>query len=300
MKIGFIGLGKMGFNMTKRLLHSHEVVVYDVNDKLVSDAKATGAIEASSIEDLISKLDSDPIVWMMVPSGEITNKTISECIKHLKKNSILIDGGNSFYKDSLKRSKDLREKGIDFLDIGTSGGVWGLKEGYCLMVGGEKKAFDKIEPILKTLTSNDGYEYMGKSGSGHYVKMIHNAIEYGMMQAYAEGFDLLKSKKEFDLDLYKITNVWKKGSVVRSWLLDLISNVFKEDQSLDNIKAYVEDSGEGRWSINEAIEQNVSIPAITISLFERFSSRDEDNFKAKLLSSMRNQFGGHQMKKKGE
>jgi 6-phosphogluconate dehydrogenase len=299
MKVGFIGLGKMGYNMTKRLLHNHEVVVYDINPKVVDDLSNHKAIKSTSIKDLISKLDEKKVIWMMLPSGKITDDAILEIKKHLKKNDILIDGANSYYKDSITREKELKKENINYLDVGVSGGVWGLKEGYCLMVGGDKSSFEYIKPILKTLTTNDGYEYMGKTGSGHYVKMIHNAIEYAMMQSFAEGFDLLKNKKEFDLDLLKITNVWKKGSVIRSWLLDLISNVFKDDQKLDCIEAFVEDSGEGKWSVNEAIEQNISTPAIAISLFERFSSRDKNSFKFKLLSSMRNQFGGHEIKKKG-
>ena len=293
MQIGFVGLGKMGLNMVKRLLNHHEVTGFDLNEEALKLAEKEGMIVASSIQDLISKLKPPRVIWMMVPSGEITDKTIENISNALSKDDILIDGGNSFYKESIKHFENLKKKNINFLDIGTSGGIWGLKEGYCLMVGGDEKSFNYIEPILKTLTIKDGYSYMGKAGSGHYVKMIHNGIEYGLMQAYAEGFEMLNEKKEFDLDLHKISKLWKSSSVVRSWLLDLLENVFEKDQKLTDIKAFVKDSGEGRWTLKEAIDLEVSTPVIAVSLFERFSSRKKDAFQDKILAKLRDEFGGH-------
>ncbi|NGX44137.1 MAG: 6-phosphogluconate dehydrogenase, NAD(+)-dependent, decarboxylating [Candidatus Anoxychlamydiales bacterium] len=293
MQIGFVGLGKMGLNMVKRLLNHHEVTGFDLNEEALKLAEKEGMIVASSIQELISKLKPPRVIWMMVPSGEITDKTIENISNALSKDDILIDGGNSFYKESIKHFENLKKKNINFLDIGTSGGIWGLKEGYCLMVGGDEKSFNYVEPILKTLTIKDGYSYMGKAGSGHYVKMIHNGIEYGLMQAYAEGFEMLKEKKEFDLDLHKISKLWKSSSVVRSWLLDLLENVFEKDQKLSGIKAFVKDSGEGRWALKEAIDLEVSTPVIAVSLFERFSSRKKDAFQDKILAKLRDEFGGH-------
>ncbi|MBN2479262.1 MAG: decarboxylating 6-phosphogluconate dehydrogenase [Parachlamydiales bacterium] len=293
MKIGFVGLGKMGQNMTKRLLSSHEVVVFDINEKALKEAKSSGAIISSSIKDLISKLPDQKVIWMMVPQGDITKNTILEISKFLKKGDILIDGGNSYYKDSQISADELLKKGINFLDIGTSGGIFGLKEGYCLMVGGDEKAYTQIEPILKSLAAKDGYQYVGNTGSGHYTKMVHNAIEYGIMQAYAEGFELLKEKKEFDLDMKKISKLWNHSSVIRSWLLELVENIFEKDQNLSEIKGFVQDSGEGRWSVKEAVDLGVSVNVIAASLFERFSSRKPDSFKAKILAALRDQFGGH-------
>jgi len=292
MQIGFVGLGKMGLNMVKRLLHHHEVVSFDVNKQALKLAEMEGSLIVSSIEDLISKLKPPRIIWLMLPS-KVVNETIEKVSKNLSKEDILIDGGNSFYKDSIKHFENLKKKQINFLDIGTSGGIWGFKEGYCLMVGGEEKAFKYIEPILKTLTIKDGYSYMGKAGSGHFVKMIHNGMEYGLMQAYAEGFEILKEKKEFDFDLHKISKLFRHSSVVRSWLLDLLDKVFEKDQKLNDIKAFVEDSGEGRWTVKEAIDLDVSCPVITSSLYERFSSRKKDSFQDKILAKLRDQFGGH-------
>ena len=297
MKIGFIGLGKMGLNMTKRLLKNHEVVVYDVNEKQMEEAKTHGAIKASSIKDLISQLPDRKVIWIMVPSGDITQKTIEDVSSHLKKEDILIDGGNSYYKDSITRSEDLEKKGIYFLDVGTSGGIWGLKEGYCLMIGGENKAFAYVESIFESLCEKDGYLHVSKSGSGHYVKMVHNGIEYGLMQAYAEGFELLKAKKDFDLDLSSISKLWNTGSVVRSWLLELLESVFQKDQNLKDIKDYVEDSGEGRWTVKEGIDNSIPLPVITYSLIERFSSRQSSSYSNKILAALRNEFGGHGFKK---
>ncbi|NGX29031.1 MAG: 6-phosphogluconate dehydrogenase, NAD(+)-dependent, decarboxylating [Candidatus Anoxychlamydiales bacterium] len=297
MRIGFVGLGKMGQNMTKRLLEQHEVVVFDINKEALEEAKKNGAIAASSIKELISEMQDPKIVWMMVPAGKITDQTIEAISNNLTERDILIDGGNSFYKDSIRHADNLKKKKIKFLDIGTSGGVWGLKEGYCLMVGGDEIAFKQIEPILKTLSNNDSYNHMGKSGSGHFVKMVHNGIEYALMQAYAEGFELLKAKKDFDLDLHKISKLWNNSSVVRSWLLELIENIFKKDQTLNNIKGFVEDSGEGRWTVKEAIDLGVPTPVINQSLMERFSSRQVDAFQDKILASLRDAFGGHGVNK---
>lgn len=293
MQIGFIGLGKMGINMVKRLLHNHEIVGFDLDEKACQLAKKEGAIIAKSIDDLISKLKPLRVIWLMLPSGKITNDAIDNISQKLSKDDILIDGGNSFYKDSIKNFDNLKKKNINFLDIGTSGGIWGLKEGYCLMVGGDEKPYKHIEPILKTLSIKDGYSHVGKAGSGHFVKMIHNGIEYGMMQSYAEGFEILKEKKEFNLDLHKVSKLWQNSSVIRSWLLDLLEKIFSKDQKLDNIKGFVKDSGEGRWTVKEAIDLEVPSFVITSSLFERFSSRKKDSFQDKILAKLRDEFGGH-------
>ena len=291
MKIGFIGLGKMGLNMVKKLKDDHELIVFDVDNKALQKAQENGIESANSMKVLTQKLDGSKIIWLMVPSGKITNETILELSKFLKEDDIIIDGGNSHYKNSIENYNLLKNKKISFLDIGTSGGIFGFENGYNLMVGGDKKIYEKIIPLLKTLSKENSFEYMGKSGSGHFVKMIHNAIEYGVMQAYAEGFELLKEKKEFDLDLKKISKLWNKNSVIRSWLLTLLEDVF--DDNFEKISGYVEDSGEGRWAVKEAIDQNISVPVLAISLFERFSSRKKDMFRNKILSSLRNKFGGH-------
>ena len=297
MKIGFVGLGKMGQNMVKRLSAQHEVVVYDINKDAIKEATLNKAIAASSIEDLVSKLTLPRIIWLMVPAGDITTQTIDAISNHLSTNDVLIDGGNSFYKDSIIRAKNLKKKKINFLDIGTSGGVWGYKNGFCLMVGGQEEVYKQVEPILKTLSAQDSYNHIGKSGSGHFVKMIHNGIEYALMQAYAEGFELIKAKKEFDLDLHKIAKLYNNNSVIRSWLLELIEKVFQKDQNLENIKGFVKDSGEGRWTVKEAIDLEVPTPIINQSLIERFSSRQADAFRNKILASLRDAFGGHGVQK---
>ena len=297
MQIGFVGLGKMGLNMVKRALKEHEVFCFDINKNAKENAKKEGALVFDSIKEMISKMGQKKIIWVMVPSGKVTSDTIQEVSKFLKKDDIIIDGGNSYYKDSIEIGNNLSKSGINFLDIGTSGGIWGEKLGYCLMIGGEKKGFENIEPILKTLSKDNSYSYVGKLGTGHFVKMIHNAIEYGMMQAYAEGFEILKEKSEFDLDLKKIASLWNKGSVIRSWLLELVENVYEKDQNLKDIMPYVEDSGEGKWSIKEALDLNLSNPAITAALYDRFSSRKENSHKYKLLAALREKFGGHSVKK---
>jgi 6-phosphogluconate dehydrogenase len=298
MKLGFIGLGKMGGNMSERLINDkHNIVAFDLNPDAINYVVNLGGIKAESAEILVKKLEYPRIIWMMVPAGAPVQNTIDKLVPILDKGDIIIDGGNSNFRDSRLRAHYLKEKEIYYLDVGTSGGIWGLKEGYCIMVGGDKKAFDYCEPIFKTLAPPNGYLYTGESGSGHYVKMIHNGIEYGLMQSYAEGFEIMHSS-EYGLDLGKIAKLWDHGSVVRSWLLELLANVFEEDGNLSNIKGFVPDSGEGRWTIAEAIDRNIPAPIITNSLFARLRSRQEESFSAKILAALRNQFGGHAVKKK--
>lgn len=299
MKIGFVGLGKMGMNMVQRLLNDgHEIVAYARTAETVNMAKAKGAAGATSLKDLIEKLEKPRIVWLMVPAGKATEDTLNSVAELLEAGDIIIDGGNSFYKDSIRRAEVLKARRISYLDIGTSGGIWGLKLGYCMMIGGDKDVFNKVEPLLKTLAPENGYAHVGPHGTGHFVKMVHNGIEYAMLQAYAEGFEIMNAKKEFDLDLHKIAGLWNQGSVVRSWLLELAENAFKKDPGLESIRGYVEDSGEGRWTVAEAMELDVPAPAITISLLERFRSRQEESFSAKTIAALRNEFGGHGVRKK--
>jgi 6-phosphogluconate dehydrogenase len=274
MKIGFAGLGKMGGRMVERLIRGgHEVVAYDPISEAVQQAEDNGAMPASSLQELVEKLESPRAIWIMVPSGKPTEETITAVSSDLEAGDIVVDGGNSFYKDSMRRAEALRAKGISLLDAGTSGGIWGLKIGYCLMIGGAKAAFEKLEPIFETLAPEDGYAHVGPSGAGHFVKMVHNGIEYALLQGYAEGFDILKAKKAFKLDLEKIAHLWNQGSVIRSWLLELAEDAFQKDPHLRSIKGYVEDSGEGRWTVAEAMENDVPAPLITLSLLERFRSR---------------------------
>lgn len=298
MKIGMIGLGKMGGNMTERLMRDgHEVVVYNLTQGPIDEAAKKGAIPAKSLADLVKKLPKPKVVWIMVPSGKPVDQNIRDLKKLLKKGDVIIDGGNSEWQDSQKRGKGLKPKGIEFIDCGVSGGVWGLKEGYCLMYGGDEKTCKYVEPIFKTLAPKNGYLYCGPVGSGHYVKMVHNGIEYGMLQSYAEGFAVLESS-EFDIDLRAVSKVWQYGSVIRSWLLELAERVFKEDPTLEDLDPYVWDSGEGRWTVEAAIHQNVPAPIITASLIARIASRDSDSFSMKTIAALRNQFGGHAVKKK--
>jgi len=298
MKIGMIGLGKMGGNMTERLMRDgHEVVVYNLTQGPIDEAAKKGAIPASSLADFVKKLPKPKVVWIMVPSGKPVDQNIRDLKKLLKKGDIIIDGGNSEWQDSRRRGKGLKPKGIEFIDCGVSGGVWGLKEGYCLMYGGDEKTCKYVEPIFKTLAPKNGYLYCGPVGSGHYVKMVHNGIEYGMLQSYAEGFAVLQSS-EFDLDLRAVSKVWQYGSVIRSWLLELAERVFKDDPTLEDLDPYVWDSGEGRWTVEAAIHQNVPAPIITASLIARIQSRDSDSFSMKTIAALRNQFGGHAVKKK--
>ncbi|NDW18617.1 decarboxylating 6-phosphogluconate dehydrogenase [Dysgonomonas sp. 216] len=297
MKIGFVGLGKMGGKMVERLLNNgHEVVVYNLTQKEIDEAASKGAIAASSIEDLVEKLSGRKLVWLMVPAGKPVDENISELTKLLSPNDIIVDGGNSYWRETVARGEKVKEKSIHYLDCGTSGGVWGLQNGYCLMYGGDKEACDFAEPIFKSLAPENGYMRCGESGSGHMVKMVHNGIEYGMMQAYAEGFEIMKNSP-YDVDLEKISKVWMQGSVVRSWLLELIGNALDGNQNLDGIKDYVADSGEGRWTVQTAIDFDVPAHVITASLFTRFESRQESSFAMKMLAAMRNQFGGHEIKK---
>ncbi len=297
MKIGFVGLGKMGGRMVERLLNfGHEVVAYNLTQKEVDEAAAKGAIPATSLSDLVSKLEGRKVVWLMVPAGKPVEENISELLTLLNADDIIIDGGNSYWRETVERGNRIKEKGIHYLDCGTSGGVWGLQNGYCLMYGGNKEAADYVEPIFKSLAPENGYLYCGESGSGHMVKMVHNGIEYGMMQAYAEGFEIMK-KSPYNVDLEKISRVWMQGSVVRSWLLELIGNALEGNVELDGIKDYVADSGEGRWTVQTAIDFDVPAHVITSSLFTRFESRQESSYAMKLLAAMRNQFGGHEIKK---
>jgi len=299
MKIGFIGLGKMGSNMVERLLqHNHQVVAYDLSEEARKEVSSKGAETATSLAELVKKLEAPRAVWVMVPAGKPTQDTVDLLSTLLQKRDVIIDGGNSYYKDSIKRAEQLKEKGISFLDAGTSGGIWGLKVGYCLMVGGEKEAFLRLEPIFKALAPQDGYAYIGKSGAGHFVKMVHNGIEYALLQAYGEGFEIMRAKKEFKLDLAGISHLWNQGSVVRSWLLELAEDVFRKSPHLEEIEGYVIDSGEGRWTVFEAINEEVPAPVISLSLLERFRSRQKESFSAKVIAALRNEFGGHEVKKK--
>ena len=296
MKLGIIGLGKMGAFMAERLLREgHEVVANNRSPDKTKLIEAKGAEGAYSLEELVNKLESPRVIWMMVPSGETVQNMIDSLIPLISKGDIIIDGGNSYYKDSVRRYIQLKELGINYLDTGTSGGIWGLQIGYCVMVGGDKNIFEYCEPIFKSLAPVDGYKHIGASGSGHYVKMIHNGIEYGMMQAYAEGFELMHTS-DYNIDLEKVANLWGKGSVVRSWLLELLYDALKGDKDLKGVKDYVEDSGEGRWTVLDGIEKSIPLPVITESLFARFRSRQEESFGGKILAALRNEFGGHGFK----
>ena len=296
MRIAMIGLGKMGYNMTLRLLQGgHEVVAIDRDQNVAREIAAKGAVFATDAGDAISKLPTPRVVWVMVPA-QVTDAVIQDLGERLGKGDVVIDGGNSNWKDSRARAERLAEKGILFCDAGTSGGVWGLKNGYCLMVGGAPDAIAHCEAIFKTLAPADGYAHVGPAGAGHYVKMVHNGIEYGLMQAYAEGFEIMKTAP-FSLDLHRIASIWGHGSVVRSWLLELLESALSGDPDLKSIKGWVEDSGEGRWTVQAAIDQDVPAPIITLSLQTRFRSRQEQSYTAKILAALRNQFGGHAVKK---
>lgn len=297
MKIGFIGLGKMGGKMVERLLnHGHEVVVYNLTQKEIDEAVSKGAVAAKDPADLVGKLEGRKLVWLMVPAGKPVDGNIDELKGLLGKGDIIVDGGNSYWRETVQRGEKLKSLGIHYIDCGTSGGVWGLANGYCLMYGGDKEACDFAEPVFKSLAPQNGYMRCGESGAGHMVKMVHNGIEYGMMQAYAEGFEIMKNSP-YDVDLEKVSKVWMHGSVVRSWLLELIGNALEDDQELSAIKDYVSDSGEGRWTVQTAIDFDVPAHVITASLFTRFQSRQESSYAMKLLAAMRNQFGGHEVKK---
>jgi 6-phosphogluconate dehydrogenase len=297
MQLGMIGLGKMGNYMTQRLLAGgHEVVAYDRSPDAVRDVVSHGASGAGSLTDLVSKLTGSPkVVWVMVPSGAPTDDTIHQLADLLGAGGIIIDGGNTNYKDGLRLYADCKAKGVSLIDAGTSGGVWGLKEGYCLMVGGDDGPVRSCEPIFLTLAPPNGYAHVGPAGSGHFSKMVHNGIEYGLMQAYGEGFEILKDS-QYDYDLGQLAELWTHASVVRSWLLELLALAFKEDPGLKDIRGYVEDTGEGRWTVEAAIDENVPAPVITLSLMARMASRQDESFSAKVAAALRNQFGGHAVK----
>ena len=298
MKIGFVGLGKMGGNMTERLLRNeHEVVAFDLSPDAVKLAASKGAETADALKDLVAKLPERKIVWVMVPAGKPVEMTVGELRKHMNPGDVIIDGGNSMWRDSIARGKDLAEDGIHYVDCGVSGGVWGLDNGYCLMYGGDEETCAYLKPVFETLAPPKGHLYCGPGGSGHFVKMVHNGIEYGMMQSYAEGFEIME-KSPYDLDLRSISGVWQHGSVVRSWLLELAERAFADDPKLSEIKDYVSDSGEGRWTVQAAIDFDVPATVITHALFARFRSRQDESFGNKVLAALRNQFGGHAVKRK--
>jgi len=299
MELGMVGLGRMGANMVERLVRGgHRLVGYDRDPAAVARVVSAGAEGADSLANLAGKLARPRAIWIMVPSGAPVDETIATLLPHLAKDDILIDGGNSNYKDTQRRAAALQGLGFPFVDVGTSGGIWGLKEGYAMMVGGEKATVERLRPLLETLApaKDKGWGRVGPSGSGHFVKMVHNGIEYGMMQAYAEGFAILKKKNEFALDMHQVAEIWRTGSVVRSWLLDLLSIALKENPEMAGIAPYVSDSGEGRWTVAEAVDLDVPAPVITLSLLQRLASRDTDSYSDKLLAAMRNQFGGHAIK----
>ena len=301
MQIGMIGLGKMGMNMAQRLVEGgHRVVGNATSESTIREAEALGVQGARSAAELVTALEQPRVVWLMVPAGAVTENVLLSLIPLLDKGDIIIDGGNSNYKDTIRRSKMLEELGLHFLDVGTSGGIWGLTEGYSLMIGGPEETAEQLRPVFETLAPapDQGWGRVGPAGAGHFTKMVHNGIEYGMMQAFAEGFEIMKAKQEFNLDLHQVSQIWQRGSVVRSWLLDLIENVMAEDTSLEAIEAYVADSGEGRWTVFEAIDLNVAAPVITAALQRRIRSRQAGPYSDKLVAAMRNQFGGHEVKKK--
>jgi 6-phosphogluconate dehydrogenase len=297
MQLGMIGLGRMGGNMTERLLRGgHQVAVHDPNSAAVVTARDKGALATAGLTDLVRQLAAPPVIWMMVPAGAPVDDTIAALRPLLPRGSILVDGGNSNFHDSQRRARELAPHGIELVDCGTSGGIWGLENGYCLMVGGSPEAFARLEPALRTLAPPDGYAHVGASGAGHYVKMVHNGIEYALLQAYAEGYELLHASQQFGLDLHRIAALWNKGSVVRSWINELAERAFARDAALDGIKGWVDDSGEGRWTIEEAIARDVPVPAITLALFARFRSRQAESFGAKVIAALRHEFGGHAVK----
>ena len=296
MQIGFVGLGKMGGNMVHRILRDsdHEVVAWNITEDAIREAETYGATGAESLADLVQKLDRPRHVWLMIPAGKPTQDTIEQLYDLLDDGDTIIDGGNSKWSDSKRNGEEASRRGFDFLDVGTSGGIWGLQVGYCMMVGGDDAAVERLTPILDVLAPPEGWGHMGPHGAGHYVKMIHNGVEYGMMQSYAEGFDIMHASEDYDLDMHKISHLWNQGSVVRSWLLELAEAAFEKDgNELTDIRGYVQDSGEGRWTVFEAIDRSVPAPVITLSLMTRFASREDESYAAKLTAALRNQFGGH-------
>jgi 6-phosphogluconate dehydrogenase len=298
MQIGFVGLGKMGGNMVHRIERDsdHEVVAFDPNADAVSTAEGHGASGAATLEELVSKLDAPRMVWLMVPSGNITESTIAKLAELLEPGDTIVDGGNTNFHDDQRRHGELAKQGVNYVDAGTSGGIWGLQVGFCLMVGGDAAAVTPLEPIFTSLAPKGGYLHVGGPGAGHYVKMVHNGIEYGLMQAYAEGFEIMHASS-YDLDLAAISELWMQGSVVRSWLLELAGRAFRANgPDLEHLKGYVAVSGEGRWTVQEAIDHDVPAPVITLSLLTRFRSRQDDSYGAKVLAALRNEFGGHEVK----
>ncbi len=298
MQLAMIGLGRMGGNMVERLMrHGHSTVVYDRDPATISRYAGMGATGAKDLDDVAVRLQSPRVVWIMVPSGAPVDDTIARLLPKLSKGDVIIDGGNSNFHDTMRRGAELREKGIEFIDAGTSGGIWGLENGYCLMVGGSDDAVKRCEPIFLALAPENGYAHVGPTGAGHYVKMVHNGIEYGLLQAYAEGYEILHASKAFKLDLERIAKLWQNGSVVRSWLNELAARAFEtEGTELANLKGWVADSGEGRWTVAEAIDADVPAPVITMSLLMRFRSRQSDSYGAKVIAALRNEFGGHAVK----
>ena len=297
MELGFIGLGKMGLNMVTRLRKdNHRIVVFDRSPEQIKQAESQGCVAASSLPDLIGKLAAPRTVWVMVPSGAPTEETVQAVAALLQPGDTVIDGGNTRFHDDVRRAADLKHKQLHYIDVGTSGGIWGLKVGYCLMIGGEEAPVKRLAPIFTTLAPENGWAHVGGHGAGHYVKMVHNGIEYSMMQGYAEGFELM-SKSEYNLDLGRVADLWMHGSVVRSWLLELAVDALKDDPKLDKLKGFVQDSGEGRWMIADAIEKDVPVPTLTTALFTRFRSRQDQSFAEKMLAALRNAFGGHAVRR---
>ena len=299
MELGIVGLGRMGSSIGRRLLkNGHRVVVYDRTPRTVEGLMAEGAEGAYTLENLVKRLPTPRAIWLMVPAGDIVTKSITELVPHLAPGDTLIDGGNSNYKDSMRRAQELQAHGLHFLDVGTSGGIWGLELGFCLMVGGEEAAFKRLEPIFQALAPEEGYAYVGPSGAGHFSKMIHNGIEYGLMEAYAEGFEILRAQKGFHFNVEQMARLWNHGSVIRSWLLELTERILEQNPELEDIRGYVEDSGEGRWAVLEAIDSDVPAPVITLALLQRFRSRQEESYSAKIIAALRNEFGGHVVRRK--
>ncbi len=299
MELGVVGLGRMGSKIVRRLLRSgHRVVAYDRMPQVVEGLMTEGAEGAFTLEELVKMLSVPRAIWLMVPAGDTVTKSINGLVPHLAPGDTLIDGGNSNYKDSMRRAQELQARGLHFLDVGTSGGIWGLELGFCLMVGGEKATFERLEPIFKALAPPEGYAYVGPSGAGHFAKMIHNGIEYGLMEAYAEGFEILRAQKRFHFDVLQVARLWNHGSVIRSWLLELTERILEQNPDLEDIRGYVEDSGEGRWAVLEAIDSDVPAPVITLSLLQRLRSRQEESYSAKIIAALRNEFGGHVVRRK--
>ena len=300
MQIGIYGLGRMGANMVRRLAENgHEVVAGNRSSGPVEEAVGYGAEGAYGVEEFVQKLEKPRVMWSMLPAGDITDQMLNTFADLGEEGDIIVDGANSYFRDSVRRSEEITARGFRYLDAGISGGVWGYDVGYCTMVGGDRSAYEHIEPALKTLAPADGYSYLGDAGAGHFTKMVHNGIEYGMLQAYAEGFEILE-KSGYDFDLEAVSHLWNQGSVVRSWLLELAERAFANDPRLSGVAGYVEDSGEGRWTVQEAINEDVPAPVITESLYARFASRQDESFAAKSIAALRQQFGGHAVKEAGD